>query len=246
MSVPDPYKVLQVDPSAEADVIEAAYKRLAKQFHPDVAPGPEAQARMVQINLARDVLRDPVRRAAIDRARVRAQATSARVVADEGRTHARPGTPPKPAAPRTAHAAPGGTLPPGTPDRQTGAAASWPFPGMADPGSTFGERMSTSWTSGRSTEGYRYDASSMGTRDGHGAAGPPPGSPSGSILTFGRYSGWTLGEVARTDLEYIEWLDRMPIGRPYAPEIDVLLRAHGRRVADADKADPRHGLFRRR
>ena len=52
----------------------------------------------------------------------------------------------------------------------------------------------------------------MGTAQGDGAAGPPPGNPSGSVLTFGRYTGWSLGEIARTDLEYLEWLDRMPIG----------------------------------
>ena len=43
--------------------------------------------------------------------------------------------------------------------------------------------------------------------------GPPPGRPSGSVLNFGRYAGWSLGEIARHDLEYIEWLDRAPIGR---------------------------------
>jgi hypothetical protein len=105
-----------------------------------------------------------------------------------------------------------------------------------------GEHVSSNWTSGRSTEGYRYDASTMGS----GAAGPPPGSPSGSIVSFGRYQGWTLGEIARTDLEYLEWLDRMPIGRTYQAEIDMLLRKHGRRVtATADEGRGR-GLFRRR
>ena len=60
-------------------------------------------------------------------------------------------------------------------------------------------------------------------------AGPPPGQPSGPVLGFGRYAGWSLGEVARTDIEYIEWLDRMPIGRPFRAEIDALLRQAGRR-----------------
>ena len=31
----DFYRVLQVDPSADPDVIEAAYKRLARKYHPD-------------------------------------------------------------------------------------------------------------------------------------------------------------------------------------------------------------------
>jgi hypothetical protein len=82
--------------------------------------------------------------------------------------------------------------------------------------------------------------------DGLGAAGPPPGRPSGSVLNFGRFSGWSLGEIASRDLEYIEWLDRTPIGRTYREEIDAILRAAGRRrSADAESTN-RRGLFRRR
>ena len=66
---------------------------------------------------------------------------------------------------------------------------------------------------GRS-QGGGYD-DSMRKAEGHGAAGPPPGRPSGTVLNFGRYAGWSLGEVARHDLEYVEWLDRAPIGRNY-------------------------------
>ena len=86
----------------------------------------------------------------------------------------------------------------------------------------------------------------MRTADGAGAAGVPPGNPSGSVLNFGRYGGWSLGEIARADLEYIEWLDRMPIGRPYRDEIDAILRAAGRRRSAAADATERRGLFRRR
>ena len=86
----------------------------------------------------------------------------------------------------------------------------------------------------------------MGMPQGEGAAGPPPGNPHGSVLNFGRYAGWSLGEIGRSDLEYIEWLDRMPIGRPYRDEIDAILRGAGRRrSADADSTE-RRGLFRRR
>jgi curved DNA-binding protein CbpA len=77
------------------------------------------------------------------------------------------------------------------------------------------------------------------------AAGPPPGNPSGSVLTFGRYAGWSLGEIARRDVEYVEWLDRMPIGRPYRAEIDALLRTARRRGGAAKPEEP-HGLYRRR
>ena len=80
---------------------------------------------------------------------------------------------------------------------------------------------------------------------GSGAAGPPPGNPSGSIVSFGRYQGWTLGEIARTDLEYLEWLDRMPIGRPYQAEIDELPRNARRRVTAAQSEGRGPRLCRR-
>lgn len=86
----------------------------------------------------------------------------------------------------------------------------------------------------------------MRALQGNGAAGQPPGSPSGTVLNFGRYAGWSLGEISRVQPEYLEWLDRTPIGRMYHQEIDALLRASGlRRSAPPGQADKR-GLFRRR
>lgn len=237
MNVPDPYKVLQVDPEAEDDVIAAAYKRLARKYHPDVSHDPGSVDKMVRINQAWEMLRDPVRRAAVDRARARAAGTSARVVAHDGRQQAaaRPKQPAPSPAPSPAAGRPA-------------APPTWPFPGMVDP--TAGpfdaraQRTSPNWGSGRSTTGSSdYRTRAMGA----GAAGPPPGNPSGSIVTFGRYEGWTLGEIARTDIEYLEWLDRMPIGRTYQAEIDGLLRKHGRRVVAVDPDEQRgKGIFRRR
>ena len=114
-----------------------------------------------------------------------------------------------------------------------------PPAGNFEPGT---EPAARNWTSGRSDAGYRYDTRTMGAR----AAGPPPGNPSGSIVTFGRYEGWTLGEIARRDLEYLEWLDRMPIGRTYHSEVDALLRQHGRRSRAPGSEGRGRGLFRRR
>ena len=247
MNIPDPYKVLQVDPEAEDEVIEAAYRRLAKKYHPDVAPGPDAQDRMVRINQAWEMLKEPIRRAAVDRARTRTAGAAARVAADEGRARA--------ASRGPAHAA---ARPPARPASASGHAGarsggvppSWGFPGMADPGDVdFRDRpqyVSPNWTNGRSQNGNGYDPGTMGSAQGDGAAGPPPGNPSGSLLTFGRYSGWSLGEIARSDLEYLEWLDRMPIGRTYQAEIDGLLRSHRRRATAPTAQDGQRGLFRRR
>jgi curved DNA-binding protein len=53
----DLYRVLQVDPSADSDVIEAAYRRLARKYHPDHNRGdPAAEERMKRINEAFRVL----------------------------------------------------------------------------------------------------------------------------------------------------------------------------------------------
>lgn len=68
----DYYKVLQVDPNAEPEVIEAAYRRLARKYHPDVNQSADAQARMKDINDAYDTLHDPMKRAEYDRKRTQA------------------------------------------------------------------------------------------------------------------------------------------------------------------------------
>ena len=67
MSEQDPYATLEVEPTASQEVISAAYRALARRFHPDVAPGTEAAARMVAINAAWELLRNPTLRATYDR-----------------------------------------------------------------------------------------------------------------------------------------------------------------------------------
>jgi curved DNA-binding protein CbpA len=66
-------------------------------------------------------------------------------------------------------------------------------------------------------------------RDGTGGAGPPPGRPSGSVLSFGRHIGWSIGEIARSDPGYLVWLEERHEGRAYRTEIDSTLRATGYR-----------------
>ncbi len=67
----DPYRTLLVHPEADAEIIQAAYRKLAQRYHPDVAGSPDAAARMAELNAARDLLADPERRAAYDRAAAR-------------------------------------------------------------------------------------------------------------------------------------------------------------------------------
>jgi curved DNA-binding protein CbpA len=140
------YKLLMVDPSADAEIISAVYRRLAQRYHPDRDPTPEAARRMAEINEAYAVLRDPVRRARYD-----ADLAARRDRRANDRLVRRPG------------------------------------------------------------------------EVAFGPAGQPSGPPEGSVIDFGRYRGWTLGQIRRTDPDFLEWLMRVPSGRQYRHEIEALL-----------------------
>jgi curved DNA-binding protein CbpA len=62
----DPYATLGVPPTASRDEAAQAHRRLAKRYHPDVNPGPEASERMRRINEAWRILSNPARRARYD------------------------------------------------------------------------------------------------------------------------------------------------------------------------------------
>jgi len=61
------YRILQVDPAAEPEVITAAYKRLALKYHPDTSKSPDATRRMQDINEAYEILSNPARKEQFDR-----------------------------------------------------------------------------------------------------------------------------------------------------------------------------------
>jgi hypothetical protein len=65
------YEVLQVSVKASPEVVQAAYRALARAYHPDVNPSPDAARQMRQLNAAYNVLSDPVRRARYDSVRGR-------------------------------------------------------------------------------------------------------------------------------------------------------------------------------
>jgi curved DNA-binding protein CbpA len=142
----DHYRVLQVDPSAEVDVIQAAYRVLARRYHPDLAGD---DTLMKRINAAWEVLGDREQRAAYDRAR-----------------------------------AGGGTF------AQAPIVTSAPMARPVSPDH----------------------------------AGPPRGRPFGTVLTYGRYEGWSLGQIALVDPEFLEWMRSVPGGRYLRPEIDAILK----------------------
>lgn len=91
-----------------------------------------------------------------------------------------------------------------------------------------GEADSAVTTSGRGDgRPMRAGGASKGTPTGpYGEAGTPPPTPAahGRPLTFGRYRGWTLNQIARHDSGYLEWLARTTMGRNYKTELDELLR----------------------
>ncbi len=67
-SIPDHYQALGIDPTADPEVITAAYRALAKKFHPDTgaATGTASPERFDEIQQAYEVLRNPESRHAYD------------------------------------------------------------------------------------------------------------------------------------------------------------------------------------
>ena len=72
-----------------------------------------------------------------------------------------------------------------------------------------------------------------------GVAGPPPGRPSGPVLDFGIFAGWSLAEIDRRDRGYLAWLRDRPEAKPYREQIDRLLQP----AAEREQA-PRDGRRR--
>ena len=145
----DHYRILQVDPEADPEVVQAAYRVLARKLHPDLTGDDSA---MKRLNKAWDVIRDAQRRSAFDTERAVFLATT---------------------------------------DAAAAAAVAARAP-------------------------------SRPLVDDH--AGSPPGNPFGPVITFGRYEGWSIGEIARVDREFLEWLRGVPAGRHLQHNIDALLR----------------------
>jgi curved DNA-binding protein CbpA len=185
------YSILGVPHDAHHTEIIAAYRSLARVYHPDIA-GDSGTARMSRINAAFDRLRDERRRTAYDR---EIGVASVRRPPPRGRD------PAGPAHPATARPVRHGDPPRAASNRHR-------------------------------------------QRDGTGGAGPPPGRPSGSVLQFGRHVGWSIGEIARVDPGYLEWLESRREGTPFLDEIDETLVRVGLRTER--RRPPRTGQPARR
>ena len=92
---PTLYELLQVDRRATQEIIEAAYHRLARMYHPDVNKSPDAPEMMQRLNYAYSILNDPQKRAEYDKWLFGAKQQS---VKPEERARNKQATQPKPIA----------------------------------------------------------------------------------------------------------------------------------------------------
>lgn len=81
----DPYKILGLEQGASIDEVKKAYRKLARENHPDLHPGDEAAAkRMNEINEAYDRITNPDKYAAEDARRAAADAAAGRSTGNRG------------------------------------------------------------------------------------------------------------------------------------------------------------------
>ena len=161
MSDTDLYKLLQVDPEADLDVIRAAHRVLAMRLHPESDLSGVEEVRLAELDRALATLADPFSRIAYDQQR------EFDLVA-VGPGHAR----------------------------------------------GFGEG---------SGDGDHHEHLSIGALTERIQAGQNGQNVANVELDFGRYTGWTLGELARSDPDYLRWLARHSSGIRYRSAILRLL-----------------------
>ncbi|GFR00470.1 dnaJ homolog subfamily C member 16 [Trichonephila clavata] len=70
VSLKDPYATLGIPRSSSITDIKQAYKRLAREWHPDKNKEPDAESKFIEINKAYELLSDPERKRLFDRSGV--------------------------------------------------------------------------------------------------------------------------------------------------------------------------------
>ena len=247
----NPFTVLGLPLDAGTEAIKVAWRRLARQHHPDVSVGDPARElhanrTMAEINAAYQELRDPIRRRAHREAAARAArggapsgaggvGSAGGAAADRGpgvptygpRPGARPGT----GRPVTARIDTSALLRPRNStlmplDRS-------PLPGLPP--------------RPRSVEGHEPPRASTPTGPMYRRRGPnmeadlpSPAEAMETRLRFGKFAGRTLGEVAAIEPSYIEWIVRT-IDRD--PEVSLAARVVLRYVGSGPMMRPRLDTF---
>jgi hypothetical protein len=238
----NPFIVLGLPLDATADAIKAAWRHLARQHHPDIAssdPGVERQANrtMAEINAAYQELRDPDRR----------------------RAH-------RDSAARAARAASGSTDGAAASDYGPGAHPGWaprshsgrPVTARIDTSALLRPRNSTlrpldhSPLPGlpprpRPVEGREPPRASTPTGPTDRRRGPTLEADLPSLiealdtrLRFGKFAGFTLGEVATMEPSYVEWIVRTINSDP---EISLAARVVLRYLGTGPVRRPRLDTF---
>ncbi len=227
MSQRDPHEVLGVEPGASQAAIKAAWRRLARENHPDLTgddpvAARRATRRMAEINAAYERLRAD-----------RAGRPPSRGARDEGDSAARrrPAGPPPPPPTRPVTARldtsrtfrpRNTTIPPGGP-RPAGRPA-W-VPPIMERGRP--EELRASAPTGPLEREERLEVRPRQPTLAEALAYP---------VEFGKFRGYTLGEIAAREPSYIDW-----IARAIAHDPDLVAAA---RVVAADL--DRQGIARRR
>ncbi len=225
----DPYRVLDVSREATDAQVKRRWRELAREHHPDRAAGDGAETeklttRMARINAAYDLLRDPVRRARYD-----ASPQARRTRETESR-----GFRPQNGDGRDGQGVDGTGGPPPPPMAR-------PVTARFDTSAAFHRRNATSGQGPAPLAGHPPMGRRQGDSDLRASipTGPverrlsedPPRQPTlresyETVIEFGRFHGFTLGEVSRLEPTYIDW-----IARTITRDRDLVMRA---RVIQAD------------
>jgi hypothetical protein len=185
MAPRDPRAVLGVGPTASQAQIKAAWRRLAREHHPDLAGDPatarRATRKMAEINAAYEALR-----------------SAAGPVGVRGGRGARPSGPPPPprSRPVTARVDTSQTIRPrnATTGRRAYPAGQSPPPvGRSRPEPPRASDPNGPIEHGRARRHRRPPQ-------------PPLDVASDLVLEFGKFRGHTLGEVAAFEPSYVDWL----------------------------------------
>ena len=233
----NPYQVLDVPANASNAAIKRRWRELAREHHPDRAAGDSAEttrltAHMARINAAYDLLRDPMRRAQFDssadgrRARSGGADSPFSADGDEAAESGRPSGPPPP------------------PPTQPVTARFDTTASFRPRNARLGERPQMPGQRPRSRRDLDREndlRASTPTGPVHTRPGvrseplPTLREAREATLEFGRYHGYTLGEVELLEPAYLDW-----VARTITRDRDLVIKA---RVIQEDL--DRRGVLRR-